>query len=469
MKVRILAQGGGWSAEAEVRSKAGDDYDGRGNDRDDWLAFEALRRPRALGAQAITKVAPRTWAALVQLEKLVQPLPAPAGETCELELELDHRAPSLPCLLDTPLTPPVDSDDVLDATALAFSLAVPAAAGQLPAWIERVRLRRVRGGRTETSNTTLEQVASTLLGAVPGTAEQLVFDGDGLRLRARRVVPWWDTAGQRLGWFRLLDEGTAQARRWVQVLEHGDDWLASLRRFQAAAVRASARVRDPYELPAPSAPSVGLVPAPLPAELVWREASGAWRLSTELSLFELELRGVADGVARWAPHALTLSTAANAITVLAQSGAPVTPAPLGYRFQRSTGENEWSAHLTLTPVAQAVNEALAKQRERGDQAARLWVLTETGALAVPLAQAAPPPPRAAQPDCPPPEASKYRHPGRAVRCPRCHSRGTPAVQARRGSAPGKREAQRIRRCRTCLRTPSGGDSTIWYRQKPGPA
>lgn len=425
MKVRILAQGMAWRAEAEVRSKAGDDYDGRGNDRDgrdgregrdrndrndrddrngrdhddrdsrsdrdDWLAFEALRRPRALGAQAITKVVPRTWAALVQLEKLVLPLPAPAGETLELELELDNRAPTLPCMLDTPQTPPVDSDDVLDATALAFSLAVPAAAGQLPAWVDKVRLRRVRNGRTETSNTTLEQVASTLLGAVPGSAEQLVFDSDGLRLRARRVVPWWDSAGQRLGWFRLLNEGTAQAPRWTQVLEHGDEWLTSLRRFQAAAVRASARVRDPYELPSPAAPSVGLLPAPLPAELVWREAGGAWQLSTELALFELELRGVADGAVRWAPQTLTLTTTASAITVLAQTGVPATPAPLGYRFQRATGENEWSAHLELSPVAQAANEALDKQRERGDQAARVWVFTETGALAVPLAPAAPPP------------------------------------------------------------------------------
>lgn len=411
MKIKISSQNRDWAGDAEVLSKelddggASTDEDPSTND-DDWLAFEALRRPRARGALAVTRLVPRTWVALVRFSRLEQALPAPAGETATLEIELDSRSPALACVLDTPLTTTQDSNAVLDATASAIALDLAARPGQVPTWVKSLKLRRVRPGGTTTTTTTFDQVASTVLGAVAGSVEQVTFDADGLRFVATRTVPWWDATRTRRAIHRLLADRSASPVRWSVALERAaqgnEIWSDSLRRFQTAAVLASARARDPYELPSATAASVGLLPAALPDELIWRWSGTAWAFDPGAGLFGVELRGVADGVARWAPSALAIELVAGGVQVTATSATLPVATPVRYAFDRAAGVNLWSADLELVPIAETLASALAllgdgsSSGSGGEPASRAWVLTETGALALPFD----PPPASAPPVAP---------------------------------------------------------------------
>lgn len=424
MKIKISSQNRDWTGDAEVLSKEIDQGDlraaaapGAGEEDpsssdDDWLAFEALRRPRARGTQSTTRQAPRTWVALVRFSKLQLSLPAPPGETATLELELESRAPATPCVLDTPITAQQDSNAVLDATADALALDIAARPGQVPSWVKSVKLRRVRPGRTDVTTTTLDQIATNVLGAVAGSVEQLTFDADGLRFIAARQVPWWDATRTRRAMHRLLADRSGSAVSWSFGLERAaaDNlaWLDSLRRFQSEAVRASSRLRDVYELPAATGATVGLLAAPLPDELTWRWNGSGWTFDPSAGraagapagragLFDVELRGVADGVARWAPSGLQIELLANGVQLTATSPLATAAAPVRYAFDRAAGTNLWTADVELTPVAEALTSALALLGEEGSPATRAWVLTETGALALPLDPPPPAPAAAALP------------------------------------------------------------------------
>jgi hypothetical protein len=399
MKFRLSSLNGAWTADAQVVSKSGSDFPATTalTEKDsEWLAIDPLRRPRLPSGATPPRVVPRTWLALARLVRLSVELPSPPGERQTMEMDFDGSTP-VPCVLDTPAVPPLLSKDyVLDATAAAFTLEITLdSLARLPAWVKAIRLRRAVGETAGVARVaTLEEVFTNVFGAAkPASGDRLTLDADGFAFTGNRPVPWWDAKKTRSARFRLAIDRTGPAPAYRLVAEKSPEWLDSLRRFQAAIVAATVRPRGRDGLALPGTTSVGLCAAPLPRELAWSWKAGAWVFDPGPSLFEIELRGVADGVARWEPAAIAMEVGTTGMMLRCSSTAPVgASAGTKYAFESdgtTVREDSWRADFQLAPIPESLSTILLGTTT-ASPARRAWILTETGPLAVPFD---PPPPK----------------------------------------------------------------------------
>ncbi|MBK8256404.1 MAG: LamG domain-containing protein [Polyangiaceae bacterium] len=412
MKLIVFNPNGAWVAMAYVLSSGRDGQHGP-------TALDPVRRPRVGPRPPAADTAPRTWVGRLRLERLQLLLPTP-GKTTFLDVTFHASIAPLACVLDDPSaesrTGAEQGSTPLSVVSTSFERAVSLSNGSAWAsWVERAwfvqsndALLRAAGLTSPAASgraITPAEVFSLFGLAAPTSNSALLVDVDGLLLQGARQVPWWDpsltsptaagaspTSLPELlpmpGLFRFeSDLAALPARRDRLVVERSPRWRDSLARYQATVVQATASRLDASGLPAPGSPDIGLAAAPLPAEIAWiRDATG-WVFNPGSSLFDVELRGVAGGVARWSPAALQLTLAGARLACSSSAPASGQSDAITYSYQ-SSGEplaSQWSGDFEVTPDPDDLLLTLqtrSNPEDPGEDA--LWLLTETGAFHLPV-------------------------------------------------------------------------------------
>jgi len=409
MKLTMFNPTGAWVAVASVLSSS---QDGRRGP----LAFDPLRRPRIHKRPSGPDASPRTWLGRLRLERLQIVLPAqsPTAVVTVLDLAFNPTIAPLACVLDDPAAETRSATDYetaqLSLVTASLDRAVTLSQGAAWAsWVDRAVAYPSADGWLRTPGAapagakviTVAEVFAMLGMAAPDAASGLQVDVDGLVVAGARAVPWWDpglTAADKTaspaqrpmpGLFRLaIDPGAPPGRRYRLIAERSPQWANSLRRYQAAVVDATAARLDVQGLPEPGSPAVGLSAAPLPPEIAWYLDATGWVFTPGASLFEIELRGVAGGIASWAPASIRIAASGAQLTCTSSTAA-ADPDAITYDYAAS-GDKQWSGDFAVAPDPDDLLLTLSTLSvDGGAQADAIWLITETGAFHLPVDRPAP--------------------------------------------------------------------------------
>ncbi len=395
MNFTITSPNGIWIAEANVLSL---DNDPSGESSP---AAYPLRRPRIRKESTKYSAFPRTWMAFIRCTELKLLLPTVEGKLHFLVLTLNNKVPSIASVLDHPASDPYLRDEnPYQVVATSFDLKIELEQNaSWPDWVERAAIYQhneekeawEKGG-TKIRDVSPSQIFTEFLGAeLPVAGNALLFDVDGFAISGRRVVPWWDTTEPvRTGIFRLQMDRSAPGddRRYKLAIERNPEWTDSLRSYQLLVTQATSQV-DNKGLPTGDSPAVGLAPASLPAEITWYLERSGWVFTPPSgSIFEIELRGVAGVMAHWPPLFVHLSQDGKQITCASGSNQGQSSEKISYKYRddgSASIENQWSGDLDVVLEPHSLDLALELAKPpNGSKDDTAWLLTETGALRLPV-------------------------------------------------------------------------------------
>jgi len=398
MKVIVFNPNGAWVAVAVVLAIGQDGQSGP-------LAFDPLRRPRIRQPQAKSDTSPRTWLARLRMERLQLLLPA-RDKTTVLDLTFNSSIPSLATVLDDPAAETRNltnyENTLLSVVSTSLDQPLTLLQGlQWTTWIKEARVYKTAETHLRspisakfTGNSTAitpAELFSTFGMEPPSAADSLLVDEDGLLLQGTREVPWWEASTTLPGLFRFeIDFGAEAQHKHRLVAERSPQWSESLRRYQSAVVQATATQLDAQGLPKADTYAVGLASASLPPEISWYLENTGWVFTPGSSIFNVEFRGVAGGVAHWSPAAIQITIQGELVACTSSSPPANDHNAITYEYDVSDKNqnlrNQWTGDFNVTPDPDDLLLTLQTMSAPESQAEydAIWLLTETGGLLLPV-------------------------------------------------------------------------------------
>ncbi|WP_422362270.1 hypothetical protein [Reichenbachiella sp.] len=336
----------------------------------EWLT---LRIPQ----QEPTRSIPATVAADIKVTSIQVKVPHSEGEQI-LVITITKDAPAFRVVIDNPaLQKP--SDEQLELIARSMELNIPLGEEMIwPSWVDAQNTRIIGPGHVVTA----EMLMTSIL-YFPKTSDSLIqLNAGGVTVYGSQNVPW-RSQKLKVGVFELRREEVGNQPTFYLSQENAGDWRSDLLDWQDALIDATDEIKE-GGLPTEDSSAAGLIAAPLPEKLTWRYVSEDIIFVADTFVFELELRGAAQGTARILVSEVEINQGGLEI-VLNHGVATPQDQTINYSYE-SNHIQRWTGSLTLQTESSSIQRLLeAPLYEKHTDADILaWIYTPNGPLKINL-------------------------------------------------------------------------------------
>lgn len=381
---------------------------------EDWLAWLPLRRSAPGGKGKKKQANVRAAAASVQFFHLTLRLPPSGNKERWLYLDLEN-APPTEVILDHPYDQTtVDKQRHMHFLLTKSRFRLDIVDGKWPSWVEKAELVTGNTSKQVKPKDIIEDVFQLKPGSNTTAIE---WCADSVVIEAARQVPWHNS--QMLdGRFRCAWDDDPSALHPFQLsIAQDKAWQANLKRYQLAVIHATRFISydrnkndqedDAIRMPDPLSPAVGVVSAHFPEEIIWyyHNEAAMWRFIPPAGLFELEMRGTAGGTSRLVPGRIAM--AENGLALTFTAGNIEAEDAVQYHFEPAAKTNRWNAAFEAIPEPESIRHLRNSSRfepiqeepdeleepseeEIASDPGTAWIMTETGAMGLPLLPGKPP-------------------------------------------------------------------------------